>query len=77
MFTLKFLIPWLMISWFMSNLGFDFGVILIHPTDKAESLQGALKTTERYGGQIIEEIEKDYPSTIIGTIRLLKEQSSR
>jgi len=36
-------------------------LMLIHPVGGAEPIVGALQT-ERYGGQIIEEMEHDYPT---------------
>lgn len=36
-------------------------LMIIHPVGGAEPIVGTLQT-ERYGGQIIEEIERDYPT---------------
>lgn len=36
-------------------------LMIIHPVGGGEEVIGALRT-ERYGGQIIEEMEKDYPT---------------
>lgn len=36
-------------------------LMLVHPVGGAEPIVGALQT-ERYGGQIIEEMEYDYPT---------------
>lgn len=36
-------------------------LMIIHPVGGAEPIVGTLQT-ERYGGQIIEEMERDYPT---------------
>lgn len=36
-------------------------LMIIHPVGEGEEVIGALRT-ERYGGQIIEEMERDYPT---------------
>jgi len=50
------------------GLGFSKGQIaiglllmIVHPVGGAEPIVGTLQT-ERYGGQIIEEMERDYPT---------------
>ena len=73
MFILNFLIiPYLIIAFG----GFDAGITFALTMGK-EFGTGALRV-ERNGGQIVEEIEKDYPSITIGTVKsLFKEQSGR
>ncbi|GAH39856.1 unnamed protein product, partial [marine sediment metagenome] len=44
-----------------SQIAIGLLLMLIHPVGGTEPMIGALHT-ERYGGQIIEEMERDYPT---------------
>lgn len=47
------------IGFFKSTITIGMLLMLIHPVGGVESIQGALKIEERYGGEIIEEINRD------------------
>ena len=44
-----------------SQIAIGILLMIVHPVGGAEQFVGALQT-ERYGGQIIEEMEHDYPT---------------
>jgi len=49
------------LGFFKSRIAIGLLLMIVHPVGGAESIVGTLQT-ERYGGQIIEEMERDYPT---------------